>query len=104
MGVSAEVKVVFAGAGELVAIAKFKVSHVCSMYVCIYIYIYYIHIYIYIYIVCLFKSRREVPTITPNPYKPIQGHKGTLSTSQKYIGDLLLLCGAGTHKVRSMGR
>ena len=38
MGVSAEVKVVFAGAGELVAIAKCKVSHVCSMYVCIYIY------------------------------------------------------------------
>ena len=52
MGVSAEVKVVFAGAGELVAIAKFKVSHVCSMYVYIYIYILYIYTYIYIY--CLF--------------------------------------------------
>ena len=44
---SAEVKVVFAVAGELVAIAKFKVFR---MYVCMYIYIY----YIYIYICCLF--------------------------------------------------
>ena len=75
MGVSAEVKVVFAGAGELVAIAKCKVSHVCSMYVCIYIYIIDIYIYISILFVCSSPGVKcpQSPQILTNPYRATKG-------------------------------